>query len=932
MTGGGVVFRKIIVSLREAAKKQAGQAFILVLILLLVGGLILTPLLGFMGTGLKSGQVFEDKTSELYAADAGIEDGLWQIKYDELQSISDPSSYSMYDFTTEWNFELDNQVNGEDVSGTIKNVWIPKDLSPLDESAAQVVIGGEGGNPPKLLVTGSVPDTGSYKIKIAFNKEEDDDDLAVDKIGIWLPGGFEYVEDSSNLEQDSFAAYYKEPVVTPHAGGHAVIWDYSMLVFTEFPGVQSSDVPMETEVTFEFTSRRAGTNPEALSWIDTNFNLHNGITYTWDADTRVYKITSQAGETELEAYTAKSEMRELGGAIAGDYRAIGNSLMRNDYGGTTPVVQDTLLAEADATVGDIPVTAEVQGAYLYWSGWLEEELEIGGGEDIIFEDNCAYFTNWDRGDNWQEAMSYNAFYVHNTGDEILTLHSSLPLEDYSEDVVTIAWQNWTYRDYQESGDCFQYAFYNAGGWGDWNTTYCGNFGTSPVAFSTAIPTEYLTDDFKVRFRVLGFSDYNEYCYINDVVVSASDAVFSDDCADFSAPVVSWSNDSDWVSSSGTFKGHHGSGSRYLTMSSNVDLSAYSDETLVVAWDQWEELYSQLEDSDRLYFAFSGDGGSSWSSNIEAFRDDIGSTPQSYFCPIPTEYLTAGFRLRFYLDYFGGDNENCYIDNIAIYETEGQPWADTSVIFKIDGTQVYFDDDGLPQMGAEEIVASAHTTLENQAGEYSYACYRDVTELVQAFSAEEEEDGNHPGNGTYTVGGVEGDTGDEWSYAAWSLIIIYSSPETRGHQIYLYDDFIYSAMNNNVDFDGDGEDGGIISGFLVPEQITGEGNEDDAAKLTCFVGEGDDYYNYDYIKFNDTALSDGKSTNDVWNSWSVGLSEDGIDIDTFHVTWGSGLLEPGDTSAEVDLPTQTDSWNLVYIILSFRSETTAGGTISYLIRG
>jgi hypothetical protein len=57
---------------------------------------------------------------------------------------------------------------------------------------------------------------------------------------------------------------------------------------------------------------------------------------------------------------------------------------------------------------------------------------------------------------------------------------------------------------------------------------------------------------------------------------------------------------------------------------------------------------------------------------------------------------------------------------------------------------------------------------------------------------------------------------------------------------------------------------------------------------------------------------------------------GTDIDTFHVTWGDGLLQPGDTSAQIDLLTETDSWNLVYIILSFRSDVIAGGTISYLI--
>jgi hypothetical protein len=63
-----------------------------------------------------------------------------------------------------------------------------------------------------------------------------------------------------------------------------------------------------------------------------------------------------------------------------------------------------------------------------------------------------------------------------------------------------------------------------------------------------------------------------------------------------------------------------------------------------------------------------------------------------------------------------------------------------------------------------------------------------------------------------------------------------------------------------------------------------------------------------------------------------MTADGVDVDTFYITWASNLLQAGATSAEIDLPTLDDSWNLVYIILSFRSETTTGGTITYLIRG
>jgi hypothetical protein len=117
---------------------------------------------------------------------------------------------------------------------------------------------------------------------------------------------------------------------------------------------------------------------------------------------------------------------------------------------------------------------------------------------------------------------------------------------------------------------------------------------------------------------------------------------------------------------------------------------------------------------------------------------------------------------------------------------------------------------------------------------------------------------------------------------------------------------------------------------VPEQIDGEVN---AATLTCFVAEGDGWISGDELRFNDTRLSDGEgSDQNVWDSQSTGMSEDGMDIDTFYVTWASSLLEPGDTTAELDLPTGTDNWNLIYIILSLRSKTSIGGTSHYVVRG
>ena len=61
-------------TVKRITRGENGRAMELVLILLTVGSLVLGPLLGLMSTGLLAGQVYERKTQEYYAADAGVED------------------------------------------------------------------------------------------------------------------------------------------------------------------------------------------------------------------------------------------------------------------------------------------------------------------------------------------------------------------------------------------------------------------------------------------------------------------------------------------------------------------------------------------------------------------------------------------------------------------------------------------------------------------------------------------------------------------------------------------------------------------------------------------------------------------------------------------------------------------------------------------
>ena len=102
---------KLFPDLNKSIRDEKGQALILVLILMLVGGLIIAPLLGFMSTGLMAGQVFEKKTDELYAANAGVEDALWHLIYGGLV-VAEGTPVTLTPFT----------MNDKTVNVTIENI------------------------------------------------------------------------------------------------------------------------------------------------------------------------------------------------------------------------------------------------------------------------------------------------------------------------------------------------------------------------------------------------------------------------------------------------------------------------------------------------------------------------------------------------------------------------------------------------------------------------------------------------------------------------------------------------------------------------------------------------------------------------------------------------------------------------------------------
>jgi len=177
-----------------------------------------------------------------------------------------------------------------------------------------------------------------------------------------------------------------------------------------------------------------------------------------------------------------------------------------------------------------------------------------------------------------------------------------------------------------------------------------------------------------------------------------------------------------------------------------------------------------------------------------------------------------------------------------------------------------------------------------------------------------------------------DTDVKWSAsnAGWSIVVIYTSPETKGHQLYLFDTLRASGRYNTKEF--------LIEGFLAPASVASEA---DAAKMTCFVGEGDgnlygenlylvDVDHHAYL-LNDGTGGAGQPANNVWNSISdASLSADGVDIDTFYISGADGYIDPGDSELTVRFYTGQDVWNMVYMILSLRSDLSGTGLLSYVV--
>lgn len=111
------------IAVKRLIRDERGQALVMALILLLIGGLISAPLLSYMGTGLLAGEVYEARTAELYAVDAGVEDAVWKIQNSDGYLPCSPGSPAR-------NYTL-TDINGKNVDITITSVALYQGITNL---------------------------------------------------------------------------------------------------------------------------------------------------------------------------------------------------------------------------------------------------------------------------------------------------------------------------------------------------------------------------------------------------------------------------------------------------------------------------------------------------------------------------------------------------------------------------------------------------------------------------------------------------------------------------------------------------------------------------------------------------------------------------------------------------------------------------------
>lgn len=385
-------------------RSERGNVIVIALLLLLLGALLVPPALSYLDTALDTVKIYQRKTASLYAADSGLMDAYWRARHPiqeryGLEALDNPKKYEPYDFETTWTYSP-GVLNGYPVTVSIQNVWVPEHLDAPASPPLPAIIEAR-----HLVIWGEQVDDDTYQVHISAKEIGVGNPLGIEEVGAWLPPGFHYTgsPDLDLITED----WYCPGSVSAHAGGERVLWRWDpALPIDSLPNYAYEGPPLNrhnASFQFEFSSDEEDRNPEIPLWIATDAkNPHQMQGLSWDADVRLFRITSEAGDAKAHAYVSKGALRHFSSTIAGDYAAIGNGLLGgheqwhdalHEYSSATLETN----TDADREVNELPADATIEQALLYWAGWMDysQYESLGGGEEC---ESLRYPSNPSTGD------------------------------------------------------------------------------------------------------------------------------------------------------------------------------------------------------------------------------------------------------------------------------------------------------------------------------------------------------------------------------------------------------------------------------------------------------------------------------------------------------------------------------------------------------
>jgi hypothetical protein len=847
-----IVHIRVIKMIRKYPEK--GQALIIVLVMLLLASVIIVATLGLIGVSRKTNNVYNNNTTSFYAAEAGIQDAVWVLQYQpssDLQTTLSPNgTYNMYDFDSTWYYPLTSQINTYSVSPTIKNTFVPCDATgkpfiPPDSLTANAII-----NNQNLTVTGHIEtiwsindginNAGSYEVDIFYNTPNDP--LNITSIGVWLPQGFNYSVQTSTLE----GLYSGSENLVKCAGNQAVIWSFNSKTWQNLLS-SLGQTGNTLKFHFSYTSTSSDKIPQGLAWITNTPNQDFAYPYAWDGSIAVYDITSIAVDsagnpkTKLEAYFSQAQGRALGHAVQGDYVSIGNSLITL---GTTPPGGDStsrynyLAGGSSSAVSSIPLDANIQGAYLYWSGWLQSSSETigtsyGGYLNFQINGNQVYF---DAGGNPKRGASPITYSKKQT--YIVNNNSGKGDYDYScyKDVTALV----QFELKQEKPTA---------------AVYPGNATYSVVPLST--------------------------CKLGDAASSQN----------------------------------------------GDNEAAYAGWSLIIVYSSPATLGHQLYLYDTFTWADGNGGGSGNGSDIDPTHNTSGPGGVISGFYVPNTQNQVGV-----INLTNGGSGYTSVPKVTIAGGGGSGAKASATIVNGQVVGINLTNGGAGYTSNPTVTISGG----GGSGATATATTDDVAAKLTVFVGEGDE--CYAGDFialNYTSGSVTNITVSNGGsgYTSTPTVTISGGGGTGATATATRSSSSRRVTSITVTNGG--------TGYTSAPTVTISGGGGTGATATATIGNNP----WACPDGNPAKLWDGKTLgpsvnsphlpntaaqpDNVWNGDPQPGSNaaDGVDIKTFNIPWSSGLLQPGDTSARIDLPTQTDGWALIYMIFSFRSSISST-SISY----